>query len=122
MGLERKYVYATVVLGYYTFIFVFGFASNILIFTSSVAVGAISYVFFLVSSRYMLMLNDLKDLAVNIGIYTFISFLVIFVDWQVTLSVYKSYNAIKLLLALPSVFIWVGIWTDYYIQRVNGRV
>lgn len=124
MNIDRKWIYASVVLSYYVFVTVFGLRTGLFVLTSTIAVGAISYAWFLfaVSRSGGAMLVDLKDLAVNVGICSFISFFVIFIDYQISVSWYGQYHILKPILGIASVVMWIGIWIDFYIQRINGRM
>lgn len=113
------------VTGYYVFVFVFGyFASGFVGYLGSVAVGAVSYVWFLAmtSNRLGALLVDVKDLAMVLSVYYFIAFLVIFMDWQTSVWFGTGFGWIKLVMSASSVVMWTGIWMDFYRQRVKGAL
>ena len=122
MSLYRKGIYITIILGYYAFVITFSLKAgfNDLVLTSLI-IGGISYLWFLIpASMKGDMMFDFLDLMVNIFIYTFINSFVIFIGFVLSLQYNQEFTGLKLLMALAQIFIGVGIWTDYYLDKTKG--
>ncbi|MBI4894135.1 MAG: hypothetical protein HY833_00120 [Candidatus Aenigmarchaeota archaeon] len=124
LGLDRKWGYAAVLVGYYFFVFIFSFrVAGFADYAGAAAVGVTSFVWFIfMATRSSILIADLKDLAIVLSIYYFIAFFVIFVDWQASNWFKTSYSWIKLIMSGASIAMWTGIWVDFYRQRVKGNI
>lgn len=121
MAFDRKVIYAAILFGFYTFVIVFSMRINLLdLVVPVLAISVISYAWFLIAAFGSgMMIMDYKDLIVQVFIYSFISFAIIFV------SLFLSKEGINLLrigLLSSPVIVWIFVWTDFYFQRVKGNI
>jgi len=124
-GLDRRWGYAAVVLGYYFFVFVFSYrVVGFQDYFGAATIGVTSYIWFLFmsSTRGGFMLLDRKDLIIVLTIYYFIAFFVMFVDWQTSGWFKTTFSWIKIAMSIASIMMWTGIWVDFYFQRTKGNL
>jgi hypothetical protein len=121
MLIGRKTIYAMILSGYYTFTIIFSLGANYTdVLISTLIITVMSYVWLLLSvARFGTMMFDYTDLIINIFIYSFISFSVAFST--IIFSPY-AFDWIGIALLLSPVIIWVIIWTDFYFQRIKGKI
>ena len=117
----RMLAYALILIWYYTFITIYSIILGFLdILVSTVMVTVISYAWLLHSaSKYgALFTLDYKDLCINIFVYSFISFYIA----MTTLFFSGKPDFIRFALLMSPMMVWVPIWTDFYLQRLKGKV
>ena len=117
----RKVIYAALLFGFYTFLIVFSMRIGLLDLVIPVlAISVISYGWFLLSVFGQgPMILDYKDLLVQIFIYSFISFAIIFTSLLVSK---EGIDFLRLSLLSSPVIVWIFVWTDFYFQRIKGNL
>ncbi|MBI4894134.1 MAG: hypothetical protein HY833_00115 [Candidatus Aenigmarchaeota archaeon] len=131
-GLDRRWVYAAALVGYYFFGFIFSFrVAGFADYAGAAIVGVLSLAWFLfMLSRTTILVTDEKyfsvvlarNFSLVLALYYFASFFVIFVDWQASVLLYKEFSWIKIAMPVTSILMWTGIWVDFYRQRIKvGR-
>jgi|GEM_PF-4788991 len=121
MSSSRKVLYAAMLLSFYTFVTVFSLRINFLeIFVPVILINLLSYAWFLIlAARHGPLLVDYKDLIMQIFIYCFISFFIVFSS---LIFLEQEFRFLRILLLESPIVIWIIIWTDFYFYKTKARV
>jgi hypothetical protein len=85
---------------------------------TSIIITIMTFVWFRFSANWEQLFTSIKDVLLNIIIYTFIVSLIAFLSAVFSGQEITLMNTI---LDVSGVVLWVFIWTDYYFQRMKGR-
>ncbi len=118
----RKGAYAAIMIGYYTFVVFFSWRLGFKdLFTNAIVVSGVSYFSFLViASRYSPLFMDLTDLLINVFIFSFINFLIIFTAFWIAFFSKEPFTFLKLFIAMIGVVVGDAVFTDFYLHRKRG--
>ena len=121
MVLGRKLGYAMILFGFYTFIIVFSLELKMFdVVVPVVFITVISYGWFLFAIMGMgPVLLDFQDLMIQVFIYSFISFSIVFSSLFLS---QHGFDKLRLFLLSSPVVIWILIWIDFYFQRMKGNL
>jgi hypothetical protein len=119
--LRRELVYSVGLSGFYTFLVVFCLRLEFgVIILTSVIITLISYVWVIIAaSKHGPAVVDYKDIFVNVFVFSFISFYIVFVAFIFSGT---PFTPIRLIVASSPIFVWTVVWADVYFQRVKAKV
>jgi|SRR3989344_1751640 len=122
MIINRKLAYGILLAYYYTFVMIYSWNLGYTdVIVSTIVITLVSYLWLvrIASKMGAYAQMNVRDLVINVFLYSFITF---YIAGMALFLAGKGVDFWHAFLMITPITIWTGIWTDFYMQKLKGRM